>query len=281
MLITNRSRQPCCFILSGKGPGKVGSLLGVLQPRLVLVVSVLDMLGQPVLSPVDLLTANRHLQVLEHHPELVVLCLVVDAVVVLNTAEPLLLKVKVLLHVVLQHLERCSVIRVLRNCEDVGEEHIVFLVEPAVVNLEGLVTDFGYKGSLKHETPEPYVWDESFKVDYSRLDEEHDALFANILAVSQHPDDAATLQVLKDNMEKHFDFEEQRFCSVEHYNCVDHKAKHYKFWVVLEDLKVPVGCEEINWAKNWLAQHIKNTDHQYKTRLEHAEEGANFSGALP
>jgi len=142
-------------------------------------------------------------------------------------------------------------------------------------------TDFGYKGSLKHETPEPYVWDESFKVDYSRLDEEHDVLFANILAVSQHPDDAAKLQVLKDNMEKHFDFEEQRFCSVEHYNCVDHKAKHYKFWVVLEDLKVPVGCEEINWAKNWLAQHIKNTDHQYKTRLEHAEEGANFSGALP
>ena len=106
-------------------------------------------------------------------------------------------------------------------------------------------------------------------------------LFANILAVSQHPDDAAKLQVLKDNMQKHFDFEEQRFCNVEHYNCVDHKAKHYKFWVVLEDLKVPVGCEEINWAKNWLAQHIKNTDHQYKTRLEHAEEGANFSGALP
>merc|ERR1711933_618752 len=122
----------------------------------------------------------------------------------------------------------------------------------------GKNTDFGYKGSLKHETPEPYVWDESFKVDYSRLDEEHDVLFANILAVSQHPDDAAKLQVLTDN-----------------------KEKHYKFWVVLEDLKVPVGCEEINWAKNWLAQHIKNTDHQYKTRLEHAEEGANFSGALP
>merc|ERR1711971_1262149 len=142
-------------------------------------------------------------------------------------------------------------------------------------------TDFAYKGHLKHETPEPYIWDESFKVDYSRLDEEHDVLFANILAVSQHPDDAAKLQVLKDNMQLHFDFEEQRFCNVEHYNCVDLKAKHYKFWVVLEDLKVPVGSEEINWAKNWLAQHIKNTNHQYKTRLEHAEEGTNFSGALP
>ena len=142
-------------------------------------------------------------------------------------------------------------------------------------------TDFGYKGTLKHETPEPYVWDESFKVDYSRLDEEHDVLFANILAVSQQPEDAGKLQLMKDNMQKHFDFEEQRFCNVEHYNCVDHKAKHYKFWVVLDDLKVPVGCEELNWAKNWLAQHIKNTDHQYKTRLQHAEEGDNFSGALP
>merc|ERR1711971_1474891 len=93
-------------------------------------------------------------------------------------------------------------------------------------------TDFAYKGHLKHETPEPYIWDESFKVDYSRLDKEHDVLFANILAVSQHPDDAAKLQVLKDNMQLHFDFEEQRFCNVEHYNCVDHKAKHYKFWVL-------------------------------------------------
>ena len=142
-------------------------------------------------------------------------------------------------------------------------------------------TDFGYKGSLKHAVPEPYVWDESFKVDYSRLDEEHDILFANILAVSQDPTASGKLQVLKDNMVKHFEFEEQRFCKVEHYNCIDHKTKHYKFWVVLEDLKVPVGCEEINWAKNWLAQHIKNTDHQYKTRLEDAETGANFSGALP
>ena len=48
--------------------------------------------------------------------------------------------------------------------------------------------------------------------------------------------------------------------------------------MVLEDLKVPVGCDEIKWAKNWLGQHIK---YKYKTRLEHADEGANFSGALP
>merc|ERR1712181_179198 len=110
-------------------------------------------------------------------------------------------------------------------------------------------TDFGYKGHLKHEVPEPYVWDESFATDYTRIDEEHDVLFANILAVSQHPDDAAKLQVLKDNMDLHFQYEEQRFSAIPNFACVAHKMKHYRFLVVLEDQQVPVGCEEINWAR--------------------------------
>merc|ERR1711887_5275 len=94
-------------------------------------------------------------------------------------------------------------------------------------------TDFGYKGHLKHEVPEPYVWDQSFATDYTRLDEEHNVLFANILAVSHNPSDDAALQTLKDNMRLHFDYEQQRYCAVPNYNCVDHKMKHYKFWVVL------------------------------------------------
>merc|ERR1712059_152827 len=142
-------------------------------------------------------------------------------------------------------------------------------------------TDFGYKGSLKHQVPEPYVWDTSFAVDYTRLDSEHNVLFANILDVSQHPDNAGKLQLLKDNLKLHFDFEQQRFCAVPNFNCVDHKMKHYKFFVVLEDQQAPIGCEEINWAKNWLAQHIKNTDHQYKKRLAGPDSGADFSGVVP
>merc|ERR1711974_163575 len=90
-------------------------------------------------------------------------------------------------------------------------------------------TDFGYKGHLKHEVPEPYVWDQSFATDYTRIDEEHDVLFANILAVSQHPDDANKLQVLKDNMDLHFQYEEQRFCAIPNFACVQHKMKHYNF----------------------------------------------------
>jgi len=79
----------------------------------------------------------------------------------------------------------------------------------------------------------------------------------------------------------HFDFEEQRFCSVLNYNCVNHKMKHYKFWVVLEVQVAPTDYEAIDWAKNWLVQDIKNSDHKYIERLmgPHSEE--NFTGAQP
>jgi len=141
-------------------------------------------------------------------------------------------------------------------------------------------SDFGYKGQLKHPVPEPYVWDTTFAVDYSRMDSEHSTLFANILAMAQNPNDDGKLQELKDNLKNHFEFEEQRFCAVPNFNCVDHKMKHYKFFVVLEDGKAPISCDIIDWAKNWLTQHIKNTDHQYKLRLGGPDSGADFTGAV-
>ena len=65
-------------------------------------------------------------------------------------------------------------------------------------------TDFGYKGKLSHPIPEPYVWDSSFATNYQKLDDEHDVLFQNIFAVSQKPDDAATLENLKNLLQDHF-----------------------------------------------------------------------------
>jgi len=128
-------------------------------------------------------------------------------------------------------------------------------------------TDFGYRGKLAHPVPEPYVWDESFATDYPQIDAEHDVLFQKILAVSQHPEDPVVLEELKKLLKEHFVYEEGKFCEIPNFNCVDHKMKHYKFFVIFEQQQVPVGCEEINWTKNWLAQHIKNTDHQYKKRF--------------
>merc|ERR1711887_268275 len=128
-------------------------------------------------------------------------------------------------------------------------------------------TDFAYRGKLKHVVPNPYVWDETFATDYKQIDDEHTVLFENILAVSQHPEDPEVLSKLNTLLEQHFEYEEGKFCEIPNYNCVDHKMNHYKFFVTFKDLKVPIGCEEIHWAKNWLAQHIKNTDHQYKERF--------------
>merc|ERR1711872_864446 len=131
-------------------------------------------------------------------------------------------------------------------------------------------TDFKYKHKLNtyhHEVPRPYVWNKSLQVYYKQIDDEHTVLFENILAVSQHPEDPEVLSKLNTLLEQHFEYEEGKFCEIPNYNCVDHKMKHYKFFVTFKDLKVPIGCEEIHWAKNWLAQHIKNTDHQYKERF--------------
>ena len=62
-------------------------------------IRVLDVLGQPVLGPVDGLAVDGGLHVVQEHEELVVLHLVVHTVVVLDGAESLLLVVKMKLHV--------------------------------------------------------------------------------------------------------------------------------------------------------------------------------------
>merc|ERR1719481_680665 len=89
----------------------------------------------------------------------------------------------------------------------------------------------------------------------------------NTLELSHTPNDADKLTELKKLYRDHFDYEEGKFCEIPNFACTEHKLKHYKFWVLFEQMQVPVGCEELNWTKQWFAQHIKNTDHQYKGRF--------------
>ena len=112
-----------------------------MQRRVIECYRVLDVLSQPVLRPVDLLTADGHLLVLEDNPELVVLHLVSHTGKVGDGAEALLLVLEVQVHVVLQVLQLGGIVRVLRDGEDVGEEDVVLLVEPAVVRGKRLVPD--------------------------------------------------------------------------------------------------------------------------------------------
>merc|ERR1719228_2713590 len=98
-------------------------------------------------------------------------------------------------------------------------------------------TDFAYRGKLVHEVPEPYIWEPSFQTFYERIDKEHVKLFDCIRESSEHPSDEAVIAHCKTLLRMHFDYEESEFCKV------------------------------TDWAKNWLAQHIKNTDFAYRGKL--------------
>merc|ERR1711971_643564 len=47
----------------------------------------------------------------------------------------------------------------------------------------------------------------------------------------------------------------------------DHLAKHGAFLGRFDKWTAPVPESELTWAKNWLVQHIKNTDFAYRGKL--------------
>merc|ERR1719290_768032 len=128
-------------------------------------------------------------------------------------------------------------------------------------------TDFKYKHKLVHEVPEPYVWNESFMTFYKRIDDEHKGLFDCIADVADHPDDAAKAKDCQNLLRRHFDYEESEFCAVHNYDCHGHYLKHYNFQMKFQGAPIPVPAEITDFAKNWLAQHIKNTDFAYRGKL--------------
>ena len=65
----------------------------------------------------------------------------------------------------------------------------------------------------------------------------------------------------------HFDYEEGEFCKVESYDCYGHYLKHYNFQTKFQSAGLPLSAQVTTEAKNWLAQHIKNTDFAYRGKL--------------
>merc|ERR1711971_803631 len=103
-------------------------------------------------------------------------------------------------------------------------------------------TDFRYKNMMPFPVADPYVWDESFEVFRKRLDDEHVILF---------------------------DYEEKQFMECgEPCDADAHKLNHDIFFKTLTWVTNPVSTEYMDWAMNWLAQHIKNTDFKYRYKLK-------------
>ena len=128
-------------------------------------------------------------------------------------------------------------------------------------------TDFAYRGKLVHTVPEPYAWNVEFTTFYERIDDEHKGLFDCIEASSHNPGDEAVIADCKNLLRMHFDYEELEFCKIPNYDCHGHYLKHYKFQMTFQEAAIPLSPEVTAWAKNWLVQHIKNTDHAYKGKM--------------
>ena len=96
-------------------------------------VGVLYVLGKPVLRPVDLLTSNWNLEVIQDDPELVVLHLVVHTVVLGHSTVPLLLILEVVPHSLLEDGQVVCIFRMLRHSKNLGKQNIVLLIKPVVL----------------------------------------------------------------------------------------------------------------------------------------------------
>lgn len=122
---------------------------------------------------------------------------------------------------------------------------------------------------MPYPVADPYVWDESFQVFHKRLDDEHVVLFDIMQQMKDNPDDVDILNNNRDIFRDHFDYEESQFMECgEPCDADAHKRKHDIFFKTLTWVTNPVSTEYADYAMNWLAQHIKNTDFKYRYKLK-------------
>ena len=95
----------------------------------------------------------------------------------------------------------------------------------------------------------------------------YQVLFDCIRECSDDPSNAEKYAFCKTKLRMHFDYEEGEFCRVQGYDCYGHYLKHYKFQTKFQSAHLPIPKEITDMAKNWLAQHIKNTDFAYRGKL--------------
>jgi hemerythrin family non-heme iron protein len=117
------------------------------------------------------------------------------------------------------------------------------------------------------EIPEPYCWDESFKVFYEQLDEQHKGLFKGIFAVAANKSDGAALAHLVKVVKEHFTTEEGMMATKHFPDLEPHKHAHADFVTKISALHAPVDDATVHYAKEWLVNHIKGTDFKYKGHL--------------
>jgi len=117
-----------------------------------------------------------------------------------------------------------------------------------------------------HAIPEPYSWDESFKVFYANLDDEHKGLFDGVFKCCKD-NNKANFDSLLSLVTAHFKNEEGMMQAKKFSDFPGHKKMHDAFVAKAGALNVPLSAGDQNYIKDWLVQHIKDTDFKYKGKL--------------
>jgi len=120
---------------------------------------------------------------------------------------------------------------------------------------------------MVHAIPEPFCYDESFAVFYNQIDAEHRGLFDGVFACAGNRSDGGALTSLANLVLAHFAAEEATMEANSYDEFPAHKKLHDDFAAKLGTLATPLSDDTIHFAKNWLVQHIKNTDFKYKGKL--------------
>jgi len=120
--------------------------------------------------------------------------------------------------------------------------------------------------STKHAIPEPYCWDASFCVFFKQLDDEHMGLFEGVFACC-NANNQKNLDALKGKVKAHFTNEEKELTRITGYDVASHAAKHNEFLGKITNIDAPLDASTIDYVKDWLVNHIKNTDFTYKGKL--------------
>ncbi|CAH1784960.1 unnamed protein product [Owenia fusiformis] len=120
---------------------------------------------------------------------------------------------------------------------------------------------------MTHPIPEPFKWDNTFKVFYDHLDGEHQNLFASIFDLAENKNSQDALNKLIGVAKDHFDSEEVMMKQKDFHDHDNHKEAHDGFLDKVKGWKLPVNDDQVKYAKNWLVHHIKVTDFKYKDQL--------------
>lgn len=102
------------------------------------------------------------------------------------------------------------------------------------------------------------------------MDEEHRPLFSCVADIEKNPGDAALVESCLQSYVDHFNHEQKLFSESGTYpdeEQYQHINKHDAFLATMRGLTVPVAQTWIDFAKNWLTQHIKNTDFRYVGKM--------------